>query len=109
MATSQQDEDIAAVLAWLPLFRPSDLQEILQERQLQFQSLSGRHVRFAYRQKHAILDTERVVDGDQVIERLPVLRRVLYAAGDEDGAWGHQGMKIDQVFVGVDQLLVEAG
>src|SRR5262245_4535224 len=61
-------------------------QMIFKERQLQVQCFRGRHVRLARRQEGAIFVTQKSVDGDQMIERLPVLGRILHAAGNEDRA-----------------------
>ena len=84
-------------------------QEILEECKFQLERLGRGDMGLARGQERAILPAEQGVDGHEVIECLPVFRRVLHTPGNQDGPRRHQRVQIDEVLAGIDQFLVEPG
>ena len=82
------------------------LEKVFEERKLQFERRSCRYMSGTTRQGDAALVAKDVVDGYQVIERSPVARWVLNAAGHQHRAWRHQRVQIDQIVASINQFLV---
>src|SRR5262245_19233456 len=83
---------VALATPYLLLSRPNWVwqrgmfQMVFEKCQLQSEGFGGWNMRLARRQEGAISVAEHRINGDQVIERLPIFQWILNAAGDEHGA-----------------------
>ena len=85
------------------------LEEVLEEEADLFHRFGGEGVIFAIDHGDAIFEAEEFVDGDGVIEGDPSRRRIFGAAGNQEGAGGHEGVDLVQVAAGFDEFFVGAG
>lgn len=69
----------------------------------------GGRVSVAVGHGDAAIVAEDFVEGDGVVECGPAFGEVGGSAGDEEGAWGHEGVEFDEVVVVFDKFFVGAG